>query len=49
MPAWVVCACGHDVWCLLHQQHAMECPCPDYEEWHPFNPYLPLFVIEADG
>jgi len=48
VPAWIVCKCGHDVWCMLHRMHVMECSCPDYDDWAPFNPFLPMWPLESD-
>ncbi len=39
---WVPCICG-EYWCLVHQEHACDCPCPPVEEWGDVNPY------SADG
>lgn len=49
MPAWVVCRCGSDVWCMIHRDHVLECDCPDYEDWQPFDPFLPMFPLEPDA
>jgi hypothetical protein len=49
LPAWIVCACGHDVFCVIHQMHVMDCACPDYDDWKPLDidPFKPMFVVEA--
>jgi hypothetical protein len=30
-PVWVPCPCGNFM-CLLHDQHAHDCPCPPVDE-----------------
>lgn len=37
-PAWVPCPGCDDFWCVIHQQHAHDCPCPAVEEWD-VDPY----------
>jgi len=46
LPAWIWCHCGQDVWCIIHRQHVMDCPCPDYEYWAPLDPFAPMFAWE---
>src|SRR4051812_42684704 len=38
MAAWIPCPCCENYWCLLHGQHAHDCPCPPVEEWDE-SPY----------
>lgn len=33
LPAWVPCPCCENYWCLIHNAHAHECPCPPTEDW----------------
>jgi len=34
---WIKCPCGNH-WCVIHSQHAYECPCPLMEDW-AISPY----------
>ena len=38
-PAWIPCDACQDWWCLIHDAHVFECPCPPLDEWAE-DPYL---------
>jgi hypothetical protein len=31
--SWVPCPCCENYWCLEHDRHAHDCPCPEVELW----------------
>lgn len=40
MACWMECHTCEDFFCLLHETHVHDCPCPPIEEWAE-SPYLP--------
>jgi hypothetical protein len=38
MAVWIECPDCDEFWCLRHEMHASECPCPPIEEWDS-DPY----------
>ena len=41
-PCWIKCEACEDFWCIEHQEHAYDCPCPSIEVWMEagVNPYV---------
>ena len=38
LPAWGPCPCCENYLCMIHGQHAHDCPCPEIAEWKT-DPY----------
>lgn len=36
---WMPCSCDN-YWCVKHDEHAHDCPCPSIDEWGDVDPYL---------
>jgi hypothetical protein len=43
ITAWELCPDCEEFWCLVHQMHAADCPCPEIEIWADvgISPYDP--------
>ena len=38
---WIPCDSCEEYWCVTHQMHAFECPCPEVDEV-----FWPYHVVE---
>ena len=50
-PAWTRCHFCPEWWCVIHNLHAFECPCPPIEEWEvdPYSEQPPEASEEEDA
>lgn len=54
VPAWVPEGDEGDFWCVYHDASAVECPCPEIDEWMaaglcPYDPSLLRYITPEEG